>query len=64
LEKCTLEELDSKEIYYINYYNTIDDRYGYNMKTGGQNCSVEYSDELREKLSESVKASYKNSDLR
>ena len=64
LEKCTLDELDDKEIYYIDYYNTIDDRYGYNMKTGGQNHGIEYSDELKNKLSISVKASYENSDLR
>ena len=64
LEKCTLDELNKKEIYYIDYYNTINDKYGYNMKTGGQNCNVEYNDELKKKLSDSVRASYENSDLR
>lgn len=34
--KCnTKEELNDKEIYYIEYYNTLIDEYGYNVKEGG-----------------------------
>ena len=32
LEKCEESELNEKEIYYINYYNTLDDHFGYNLK--------------------------------
>lgn len=35
LEECSVDELDQREIYWINYYNTLDD--GYNMIPGG-NC--------------------------
>lgn len=31
----TKEEASEKEIYYINFYNTLDERYGYNISTGG-----------------------------
>ena len=34
LEECKPEELDDREIYWINYYNSYDD--GYNMTKGGQ----------------------------
>ena len=64
VEKCALELLDEKEIYYVEYYNTLDDRFGYNLKTGGQNCNTQITDEVKKKLSESVKASYDNTDLR
>lgn len=30
------EELNEKEIYYINYYNSTDRKIGYNLTTGGQ----------------------------
>ena len=34
LEECSREELDEKEIYYIEYYDSFND--GYNLTTGGQ----------------------------
>lgn len=33
LEECDVEDLDSKEIFYISKYNTFNN--GYNMTTGG-----------------------------
>ncbi len=64
VEECEEDKLDEKEIYYIEYYNTLNRSYGYNKKTGGQNCSAYYTEEIKEKMSESVKRSYDNNDLR
>lgn len=64
IESCDVEQLDEKEIYYIDFYNTMDRNYGYNMKSGGQLSSNKYSDEVKQKMSQSVKASYENSNLR
>ena len=36
LEECSLDELDSKEIYWIEYYNTYKG-FGYNCSPGGEN---------------------------
>lgn len=35
LEQCTTEQLDEKEIYWINYYNSTDRAIGYNLTNGG-----------------------------
>lgn len=35
IEECSIEELDSKEIYWIAYYNTFLDPQHYNMTAGG-----------------------------
>lgn len=54
LEKdLTREEASEKEIYYINYYNTLDERYGYNLCTGGIHGGTphECSDETKIKIS-------------
>lgn len=64
VERCDPDQLDEKEIYYIDYYNTLNGDYGYNEKSGGQNCSSYYTDEIRKKISEAVKRSYENSDLK
>ena len=37
LEKCDVEKLNDREIYYINKYNTFGD--GYNLTKGGQNSN-------------------------
>lgn len=63
LEYCDIEYLDEKEIYYIEIYNTINRDYGYNLKSGGQFTNI-YTDELKQKISKSVKESYNNSKLR
>lgn len=38
LERCELNKLDEREIYWINYYNTLDQKYGYNLADGGLGC--------------------------
>lgn len=55
LEFCDCNELDRREIFYIDFYNSIDGNYGYNFKTGGQNGGSRYSEESRKKMSEAQK---------
>ena len=53
LEYCNVEELDERENYWIDFYNTLDRTKGYNLKSGGQNGGSKYSLESRKKMSES-----------
>lgn len=64
LEYCPVEELDEKEICYIDMYNTMNRNYGYNLKSGGQSTNVVYSEEMKQKLSKSIKKTYSNSNLK
>lgn len=59
LEYCEKDKLDEREIYYINFYQTMDRKYGYNLKTGGQ-ASNSLSNETKEKLSKAIKETYLN----
>jgi len=47
-----IEELNEKEIYYINFYNSLSPN-GYNLVTGGKNRRL--SEETKRKISESNK---------
>ena len=38
LKICTELELDNFEKYYIDYYNSLDMNYGYNLQSGGNEC--------------------------
>lgn len=58
VEECSFDELDEKENYYISLYNTMNKDFGYNLKKGGQNKSMELSEESRIKLSNAIKKSY------
>lgn len=51
-EGLTKEEADLKETYFINKYNTIDDRYGYNLKDF--HSHGEYSEKSKKKMSNSA----------
>lgn len=48
----TKEEASEKEIYYINLYQTLDERYGYNVSTGGIHGyrPIKHSKETIEKI--------------
>lgn len=35
LEECTVEELNEREKYWIAFFNSTDNRFGYNISTGG-----------------------------
>lgn len=52
LEKCKLEELDEREIYWINFYKTNIREYGYNYESGGHK-NKNLSDETKIKISNS-----------
>ena len=58
LEECKIEDLDEKEIYYIDLYKTLDFKYGYNLKSGGQSNGVIVSEEVQNKMSQAIKNSY------
>ena len=58
IEKCSESELDDKENFYIEKYNTLDRDFGYNLKSGGQYHGIVVSNYVREKISKAVKESY------
>ena len=35
IEMCDINSLESKEIYYIKHFKTLESEYGYNMTSGG-----------------------------
>lgn len=60
LEYCVIEQLDEKEIYYINLYKSENREHGYNLKSGGQNGGFEYTEEARKNMSEAQKKHFSN----
>ncbi len=62
IEECFPQNLDEREIYYINYYHTLDDNYGYNLKAGGQDGTI--SEYGKIKKSNSLKNTYQNTNLK
>lgn len=51
IELCSDDELNNREIYWINYYNTINRNYGYNMTkggTGGDTLSQHTPEEIKD----------------
>lgn len=53
IEKCDIDKLNEREIYWIEYYNTMDMRYGYNLCAGGNSTTGRVcSEETRKKISE------------
>ena len=52
MENCSIEELDTKEIYYIQHYNTLIPN-GYNVQVGGNDAHIaipDYINELQQEL--------------
>ena len=61
----TLEELCEKEIGYIQMYNSFDKEYGYNMTLGGEGTNgYVFTEEDKQKMSESQKKYYENPEAR
>lgn len=52
LEECDLSVLDEHEIFYINMFNCMNSKYGYNIESGG-NSNKALSNETRDKISQS-----------
>lgn len=45
LEKCSIEDLNSREIYWISKYNSTNPKFGYNMSVGGNKISFRKLDD-------------------
>ena len=54
LEECDVSLLDELETYYIHYFDCRNNKYGYNIESGG-NANKTISSETREKMSESAR---------
>ena len=53
IEECNIEKLDEKEMYWIEFYNTVDPECGYNLNNGGgSNRGIKFSEETKRKMSE------------
>ena len=53
VEECSEDKLNDRETYYIKFYHSCDDLYGYNMTFGGDGCVP--TDEIRQKMSNAAK---------
>lgn len=56
IELCDLNQLDSKEVYWISYYKATDRKYGYNFESGG-NANKTMHEETKDKIRLSNRAS-------
>ena len=61
-EVSTLEELNSREIYWINYYQSTNKKIGYNLKLGGNNGG-KCCESTKQKIGETTKAKWANPEL-
>ncbi len=57
-ENLTKEKADFWEKYYIDFYNTMDPKNGYNLKSGGLNSQL--NDISKKKISNTKKSQYNN----
>lgn len=59
LEECDVDDLNEKEIYYIDFYNTTNRDFGYNILKGGNQppsfLGKTHSEETKRKMSEKAK---------
>jgi group I intron endonuclease len=58
----TQEELDQLEDDYIEFFNTLDRKYGYNLREGGH--TAKQTDESKEKISKHHRGRYKNKEIK
>lgn len=56
VEECSEDKLNDREIYYIAKYKTHNPKYGYNKTYGGD--GGRQTDEIRDKMSKSIKKAY------
>ncbi len=63
LEECGEIQLNDKERYYIEKYDTLNRDHGYNLKSGGQDHNS-YSDEIKSKMSEATRKTYSDPNRR
>ena len=53
LEFCDIDKLDEREVYHIDFYQTLNRDKGYNLISGGS-YGKKYSQETRDKMSKSL----------
>lgn len=53
VEECVAEQLNDKEIYYIQHFKSSTEEWGYNLTFGGNNNIGGFSKQTREKISKS-----------
>jgi len=58
LEQCPKEQLNDKERYYIDKYDTMNTAFGYNLKSGGQDTNT-VTDYVKEKTVKGLKTYYR-----
>lgn len=68
LEECKRENLDEREIYWINFYNSNNKDCGYNLTDGGQKITPKYGEDhtqakLNQKEIEEIKSLLKNTTM-
>lgn len=52
IEECTLESIDEREIFWIESYNSMDSKFGYNLTAGGKGRhKYSWTEEMKEHLS-------------
>lgn len=57
LERCSKDLLNDKERYYIDLYDTMNEDYGYNLKSGGQDTNY-VTESVRIKTGKAIKKYY------
>ena len=57
LEECDISILDSRESYYINMFDCLNNKCGYNIESGG-NTNKKISKDTKDKMSQSAKNKY------
>ena len=62
LENCSVDQLDNREEYYINFYHSNIEGYGYNLTKGGQHCIGESNSncKITEKDVYDIREAYKS----
>ena len=53
LEKCSVEDLDDREVFWIDFHNTFEDPHHYNCTPGGEGYNL--TEEIKNKISEKMK---------
>ena len=56
IEECALEELNSREIYWISHYKTSNPMFGYNKTLGGDGGN--FTEEIKNKISNTLRNKY------
>lgn len=59
IEECDISQLNEREIYWIQFYNSLNPKYGFNKTTGGE-ADRKYTNESKEKMRNARKSLIEN----